>query len=70
MLTDREAAVNIVNTRNPILSLELQEKLTNFVEAEDVKLWAKCNKACGREENKVLLREMELAKKSTVEGLF
>ena len=65
MLTAGQAAKNIINDTKCVLSMELQERLVEIHEKEQVKLWADCVRACDGMDNKLLLRQMELAKKST-----
>ena len=65
MLTEGQAAKNIVNDTKCVLSTELQEKLVEIHDEEQVQRWADCNRACESGLNKLLLRQMELAKKTT-----
>ena len=58
MLTVGQAAKNIVNNPRCSLSLELQEKLVEIHDEEQVKLWADCNRACERGLN--ILTQAEL----------
>ena len=52
--TAGQAAKDIVNDPNCILSEQLQKKLVDICDKENVKIWADCVRACNRMDNQLL----------------